>query len=192
MATRPITRLTEEEYLALDRANEFRSEFVDREMLAMSGGTSRHSLLKGRLITDFNNKLAGQGCWVFDSDMRVRMAVSGSYVYPDMSVVCGKPLFHQDESDILTNPVLIAEVLSPSTESYDKDKKFDLYREIDSFREYLLVSTHSARVDHFSRQSDTSWVVREVSGLDASVTIPAFSLELSLAQLYTGVFELPR
>jgi Uma2 family endonuclease len=132
------------------------------------------------------------GCWVFDSDMRVRTAATGSYVYPDVSVVCGKPLFHQNQSDILTNPILVAEVLSPSTENYDKGKKFDLYREVESFREYLLVSTDSAHLAHFSRQSDKTWVLREATGSDSSLFIPALSLNLDLANLYAGVFDLPR
>jgi len=183
--------LTEEEYLELDHANEIRSEFVDGEMLAMSGGSPRHSALTADLIHIFKVKLAGRGCSVFTADMRVRTADSGSYVYPDMSVLCGKPVFHGKRSDALTNPSLVVEVLSPSTENYDQSRKWALYREISSLKDYLMVDSRTPKLILYSRQPDNSWSFRELIGLETSLDIPGLSLSLNLSEIYADSAHLP-
>jgi len=191
MATQTIPRLTEEEYLAQDRVNEFRSEFVDGEMLAMSGGSARHSVLAADLILTLGSKLADRDCFVFTADMRVRTADSGSYLYPDVSVLCGKPVFHQKKSDVLTNPSLIVEVLSPSTEDYDQSRKWALYREIPSLKDYLMVDSRAHRLILYSRQPDNSWLFREAIGLESSLTVPTLSITLNLAEIYATWMRLP-
>jgi Uma2 family endonuclease len=191
MATQAIPRLTEAEYLAQDRANPFRSEYIDGEMLAMAGGTLRHAALAARCIVELNSRLAGRGCTVFSSDARVRTPRSASYVYPDVSVVCGEVRTQQNALDVLINPAIVVEVLSPTTSDYDKGAKFDLYREVSSLMEYLLVHSDSPKVALYSRQSDNSWIFREVSGLQASLAVPSLSITLDLSQIYGNLMDLP-
>src|SRR5437868_6630843 len=137
MASNPVSKLTEEQYLAMERAAEFKSEFLDGVMYAMSGGSLQHSALQRNIISQLDAKLQGSQCQVYTSDLRVR--VSGRmYAYPDISVVCGKPVLADSQKDVLLNPIVIIEVLSPSTEHYDRGVKFHLYRTIESLQEYIL------------------------------------------------------
>lgn len=135
MSAKSVARLTPEEYLALDRAAELKNEYVDGDMYAMSGGTFAHATLAGRVVTEWNNALAGRNCRVTTSDARAR-ATPDTYLYPDVSVVCGKPML--EGSDVLLNPVVIVEILSDSTERYDRGLKFGRYRRMESLREYVL------------------------------------------------------
>ena len=137
-----------------------------------------------------SNKLSGRNCLVFNSDLRIRTQRTGSYVYPDVSVVCGQPQVIQNNSDILTSPNVVVEVLSPATADYDRGKKFDLYREIGSLQEYILVHTDSAHVEHFTRQPG-SWIFREYRGFESAVHIASIDCTILLADVYAGVFELP-
>ena len=186
MASLPIPRLTEEEYMRLERAAETRSEFVDGEMFAMSGGTKAHSILAGMWITQLNIKLQGRGCSVFTSDMKVRTRRTGSYLYPDVSVVCGEAQTHKDMDDVVTNPIVVIEVLSPSTEGYDRGKKFSLYREVESLQDYILAHTGAIHVEHFTRQSG-NWLYREYTGEESTMQIASIECEIQLGDLYTGV-----
>ena len=140
MASNAATKVTEEQYLAIDRAAEFRSELIDGEIIAMSGGSLRHSGVKMNLALEVGNALRGGSCRAFDSDLRVRVS-SRMYTYPDLTIVCGKPILADERQDILLNPKVIVEVLSPSTEYYDRGAKFQRYREIDSLTDYILVDT---------------------------------------------------
>jgi Uma2 family endonuclease len=186
MATAPTPRLTEEEYLRLERAAETKSEFVDGEMFAMSGGSRAHSALAANWIGELQSKLRGRNCIVFTSDLRIRTRRTGSYVYPDISVVCEEPQTNRNADDILPNPVVVIEVLSPSTEAYDRGKKFGLYREIPSLQDYILVHTDAVHVEHYSRQPG-SWLFREFSGIDASVHIASIDCTVALKDVYEGV-----
>jgi Uma2 family endonuclease len=187
MATQPVTKITEEEYLRLERAAEYRSEFVGGEIFAMPGGSFRHSVLAAKWITDFNVRLQGQSCTVFSSDVRVRTPSTGSYVYPDVSVVRGKPIARAGSDDILTNPTVIVEVLSPSTSDYDHGKKFDLYREIPSLNEYVLVHADEVQVDHFVRQPDSSWIFREYRGEDSTISLNSINCAIRLGDAYADL-----
>jgi Uma2 family endonuclease len=191
MATQSIPRVSEDEYLRLDRAAEYKSEFLDGEIFAMSGGSLRHSLLASNWTTWMSNQLKGKGCRVFTSDARVRTAKTGSYLYPDVSVVCGGPQTHENSNDILINPQLVIEVLSPSTAGYDRGKKFERYREIESLRDYLLIHADSPHVEHFARQQDASWIFREYCGLEAAVPIASLDCIVGLAEVYSDVLDLP-
>ena len=184
MASLPTPRITEEEYLRLERAAEYKSEFVDGEIFAMSGGTRRHSRLAVNWIGELQLKLHGRGCSVFNSDLRIRTQSSGSYVYPDVSVVCGQPQTHEsDDDDILTDPIVVIEVLSPSTADYDRGKKFELYREIPSLQDYILVHTGSVHVEQFTRQPG-SWLFREYHGAESSVSIASINCTVLLGDVY--------
>src|SRR6266849_6416528 len=156
MATQSIPHITEEEYIRLERPAEYKSEFLDGEVFAMSGGTLRHSRLAVKWLRVLDVQVSGKNCEVYSSDARVRTPISGSYLYPDVSVVCGPVQTFKDSDDILTNPRVIIEVLSPSTAGYDRGRKFERYREISSLQDYILVHAASPQVEHFTRQPDAS------------------------------------
>jgi len=189
MATQPTTKVTEEEYLRLERAAEYKSEFVGGEIFAMSGGSLRHSRLGVRWATQLENKLADGPCSVYSSDAKVRTPSTESYVYPDVSVVCGEAATYADSDDILTNPTLVVEVLSPSTSNYDRGKKFELYREIPSLREYVLVHSDAVHVEHFARQPDSSWIFREYVGGDSVVMLASIDCSVKLQTVYAKLLD---
>jgi Uma2 family endonuclease len=188
-ATQPIPKLTETDYLALDRAAEYKSEFLDGEMSAMSGLTQRHSRLGVKIACQLELGLQGSKCITFNSNMRMRTP-QGNYFYPDASVVCGPLEAYPGTNDVCTNPMLIAEVLSPSTANYDRSLKFERYRAIASFKDYLIIHSDSIHVEHYSRQPDDSWVLREYRGDAAIVPLPSLQCELGLGSIYAGVMEL--
>lgn len=176
--------LTAEEYLERDRAAEFRSEYYDGEMYARPGGTFIHALLAGRVIVELASALTGKPCQIVTSDARVRVSAT-TYVYPDVTVVCGKP--ELAGSDTLLNPTLIVEVLSESSERFDRGVKFWRYRRINSLQEYVLVSQSEPRVDVLTRQSDGSWILHEYSGFDSVAHLPGIGVALSLGNLFRDV-----
>jgi Uma2 family endonuclease len=183
MASLPTPPLTEEEYLLLDRKAEAKSEFHDGQMFAMAGGSPNHSLLANR-VGAILDRQAPPGCRVFNADLRIHIASARTYTYADCSVVCGEPQFSSDQQDNVLNPLLIVEVLSPSTEGYDRGKKFELYRTIGSFREYLIVHRDRRHVEHYSRQDDGGWLLREHAGAASSVDIGRLGVQISLSDLY--------
>jgi Uma2 family endonuclease len=186
MATQANIPLTEEEYLRRERAAEFKSEFHNGWVYAMSGGSANHSLLAGAILALLRPQLR-PGCRVFSSDLRVKIPVANLYTYPDCQVICGDPAI--TEGDNALNPLLLAEVLSPSTEAYDRGKKFELYRTIPSFREYLLIHQDRLHVEHYSRQEDGSWVLREYSGRETTLEIARLDAHISMADLYDGAIN---
>jgi len=189
MASVPLSPLTEEEYLRIERLAETKSEFNDGQMFAMSGGSPNHALL-GMGIGVLLTRGLPKGCRVFNSELRILIAAAKTYAYPDCSVVCGELQLASDQKDNLLNPLLIVEVLSPSTEGYDRGKKFEMYRTIESFREYLLVHQDRRLVEHYSRQDDGSWLLREHAGAEATVTISRLNIQILLAELYESALGL--
>lgn len=188
MSTAPAQRLTEAEYLAIERASVGQKhEFYAGEMFAMAGGTFAHSTISAQLIRLLGNALNDSSCDVHTSDMRVKIKRTGLMTYPDASVSCGEPEFEDGHKDMLLNPVLIVEVLSKSTENYDRSKKFDHYRQVSSLREYLLVSQEEPRVDRFSMMDDGRWVFDTAEGLDASIRVEVADVDLPLAEIYRRV-----
>lgn len=186
MAPHSVTRVTEEEYLALDRAAEFKSEYFDGEMFAMSGGSMQHARLQRNLTTELSNALRGSQCEAFGSDFRVR--VSGRmYTYPDVSVVCGKPLLADNRQDVLLNPVVIFEVLSPSTEKYDRGLKLQHYRAVATLQDYILVDQSQIRIERYTRQENNLWTLRDYEGLDGEFTISSIGVSLSMRRIYDRV-----
>lgn len=182
-----IHRLTEAEYLALERAAVgVKSEFFDGEMFAMSGATRDHSRISTNLAIEFGNKLKGRRCQPFNADLRVKIEASGLYTYPDLSVVCGEDQHVDEEKDTLTNPTLIVEVLSPSTENYDRGRKFEHYRQIPSLKEYLLVCQDAPHIEQFIRQAN-QWVLRDAFGLKTKLVLPSLKISISLAAVFRNV-----
>jgi Uma2 family endonuclease len=187
----PIQKLTEAEYLDLERKAEFKSEFFEGEMFAMAGGSLRHSLIATNLGREFGNKLQGKRCVPFNSDLRLKIESTGLFTYPDLSVVCGEPQFADVQPDTITNPTVIVEVLSDSTEAYDRGKKFEHYRRIPSLQEYLLVSQNEPRVEQFIRGDAGQWLLREAAGLDASLELPSLQVTVALREIYANVVFAP-
>jgi len=186
VASNPVSKLTEEEYLALDRAAEFRNEFLDGEIFGMSGGSMPHSRLQTNIIAALYTPLRDRGCEAFGSDCRVRVS-SRMYAYPDVSVVCGKPLLADDHKDILLNPVAIFEILSPSTEKYDRGVKFQHYRTIESLKEYILVDQDQVRIEQYTRQDGNIWTLRDHQGLEEELTMNSIGVSLPLTRIYDRV-----
>lgn len=192
MATQPIPRLTEEEYLALDDASPVKHELFRGRMYAMSGGSSNHSKIQVALITELHTRLRGRNCTTYSSDMRVQVADSGLYTYPDLSVVCGDPQFLTTSETTLLNPVVIIEVLSPSTEAYDRGNKFHCYETLPSLRHYVLVSSTSAVVDVLSRTASERWEIRTYRNPDEAIELDAIGVTIPLSEIYAKVtFENP-
>lgn len=181
--------LTPEEYLVIEREAEFKSEYVDGVMYAMAGGSPEHSQTSVNVLTELNYQLRQSPCHVYNSDLKVRVPSSRKFHYPDVVVVCDKPQFADDEKDVLLNPLLIVEVLSDSTEKYDRRKKFLYYQEIESFREYLLVDQNSPLVQHFVKQSDGGWLCTRIEGLDKSITFSTVNCTIALSDIYAKVLD---
>ncbi len=184
MATQPIPSLTEQEYLTLNRAADIKSEFADGIMYAMAGGTLMHAQLASRLIAELWRQIGSRPCIVFTSDAQVHTSKSPSYFYPAVSVVCGEPQTHEGSDDILTNPCVIAEVLSPSTADYDHGKKFAHYREIPTLQDYLLIHPDQILIEHYARQSDGNWLLSERRGMEALVNVSSLECSLALVRIY--------
>jgi len=172
--------------LALDRAAEFRSEFLDGEIVAMSGGSARHSGLKVNLTIAVGTALRGTSCRVFDSDLRVRVSPR-MYTYPDLAVVCGKAVFADQCEDILLNPTVIFEVLSPSTEYYDRGVKLRRYREIESLMDYVLVAQDQVNIEHYTRSGENTWTLRDYRRAEDVLMIASIGVSVPLAAIYERI-----
>lgn len=177
-------RLTPIEYLEWEEQQEFRHEYVDGEVYAMTGGTLNHSAIAGNFYNILKNHLRGSGCKVFNSDAKVQILESNSYFYPDVSVTCDDR--DRRATKFISYPCLIVEVLSPSTEAYDRGDKFALYRRSTSLQDYVLVSTNAMRVDLYQRNERGRW---EILSSDAGDTIELSSVNLSVpvAQIYEDI-----
>jgi Uma2 family endonuclease len=189
MASNPVTKVTEEEYLAFDRASEFRNELLDGEIVAMSGGSMSHARLGMSISNQLYNALQGSDCETFASDFRVRVSPR-MYTYPDAIVVCGKPLLADGRKDTLLNPRVIIEVLSPSTEHYDRGMKFQNYRAIESLQDYILVSQDQIRIEQFTRGDARSWTLRDYQSAGETLRIESVGVSIPIARIYERV-ELP-
>lgn len=190
MAAHAQPRLTPEQYLELDRAAEFRNEYHDGVMYAMSGGSFPHAIIIGNLTGIFWSALRKGPCAVSPTELRVRLAPRRSYVYPDMVVACEPREFADDQKDTLLNPSLIIEVLSPSTEAYDRGLKSARYRMVPSLGEYALVWQIEPRVEIYRRQTEGQWLFSEFIGLEATAeftTLPGGTVRIPLAEIYDKI-----
>ena len=180
------TYITPEEYLAAERRAKIKSEYIHGEVFAMSGASNAHNLITLDIATELNIQLRRRGCLVYSNDMRVRTKPTGSYFYPDVVVVCDKPRFEDNVFDTLLNPILIVEVLSPSTDAYDRGEKFAHYQELVSLREYILVSQDRMRVEHH-RLIETQWVGKTFEAPKDVLKFNSIECDLPLQDIYTRV-----
>jgi len=190
MASQPKSSYTPEEYLEIERKAERKSEYLNGEIFAMGGASPRHVLIVTNLVRELSAQLKGQPCSVFSTDLRVRVSPEGLYTYPDVVVLCGPPQYHDSRKDTLTNPTFIVEVLWKSTKDYDRGEKFEQYRRIESFREYLLVAQDRPHMEHLVRQPDNTWLFSETSSLDDAVLLPAVGCQLKVREVYDKVEQL--
>lgn len=186
----PLTThvFTTEEYLRLERQSEIRHEFLDGCVYAMAGESVAHSTICFNLAGVLHRQLSGTPCRGFSPNMKVRAGEKGLYAYPDLMVVCGGPTFRDEQGDVLTNPTVIFEVLSPSTEAYDRGEKFARYRaQIETLRDYVLVSQDEPSVEHHTRQPDGAWSPAEIDGTDATLSLTSIGCELPLSEIYSRI-----
>lgn len=184
MSSLPSCFLSPEEYLIVERAAEYKSEYVDGEMYAMAGGSERHNLIAANVIIAIGTQLRNRPCRIYPSDLKIRVPNSKRFFYPDVSVVCGETQFADDARDVILNPILIVEVLSESTAAFDRGKKFHAYQQIESLQEYLLVAQDEHVVEHYIRQENNPWLYTKVGGLDAAIVLPTIKCQLALRDVY--------
>jgi Uma2 family endonuclease len=187
VATHPPTFLTPEQYLEIERKAERKSEYYNGKMFAMAGAKAAHNLLVTNIVAELRERLRSSPWRVYPSDMRVRLKPTGLYTYPDVVAVCREAVFLDDQTDTLLNPALLVEVLSPSTEAYDRGRKFDQYKSIESLREYLLVASDRVHADLYIRQPDGRWLLSSADSPESSLTLESVGAELTLADLYEKV-----
>lgn len=187
MSTVPKHHITPDEYLQRERKAEYRSEYLRGEMFAMAGASANHNLIVLNAGSHLREQLKKKPCRVYPSDLKLRIEATGLYTYPDLSVVCGEPQFESDVCDVLLNPVVLVEVLSDSTEAYDRGKKFEHYRTIPSLKHYILIAQDRHSIDCFSRQVDDSWNLTSCQGLDGMIRLEAIDSELVGVEVYDKV-----
>jgi Uma2 family endonuclease len=186
VATLPRQYLTPEQYLEIERKAETKSEYYRGEMFAMAGGSRFHSVITVSLGAILHRQLRHRDCSVCSSDLRVLVSVTGLYTYPDVTVFCGQPQFHDAVKDTLLNPVLVAEVLSPSTEAYDRGRKFEHYRGIESLQHYLLVAPDRMNADLFTLE-DGRWILTSANRPEEVLRLDAIGCEVPIGELYEKV-----
>jgi Uma2 family endonuclease len=187
MSTQPKKRLTIEEYIELDKNSEERFEYFDGEVFNMSGVHPNHSRLELRLARLLGEQIEKRGCTVFSSNLRIKVPSMPPYRYPDLSALCSKPEFEEHSGLLcLTNPVVLVEILSPSTEAFDRGEKFTHYKSIASFREYLLIAQNKKNVTHYLKQSERAWLQTEYSAGEV-LQIASLECELDVDALYNGI-----
>ena len=176
------------EYLKREETSETKHEFLNSEIFAMAGGTPEHARLAPRASAALIAQLRGRRCVVFSSDMRIRVLATGLATYPDLSVVCTRAEYDPEDSNSLVNPIVLVEVLSDSTEAYDRGEKFAHYRRIPSLKEYVLISQRERRIEVFRRNEDGSWTLFE-AGAGQSVKLPSIDCELSVDEVYANALD---
>lgn len=187
MSAVPKLQLTPAEYLARERTAAFKSEYYRGETFAMAGASREHNSAKENLIGELYTRLKGSPCRTYSSDQRVKVSATGLYTYPDLVLVCGKAEYDPLDRDTLLNPAAIVEVLSPSTEKYDRGAKFRQFQQVPSVQEYILVSQEEPLCERFVRQADGSWNLTTVAGLDGELAFTTVPARIPLADIYNGV-----
>lgn len=188
MAAHPKRKYTLEEYFDLELSTNERFEYLNGEIFSMSGGSDQHDQIETNSVILIGNKLRGRPCRVFSANMRIKVPSLPPYRYGDVSALCGEPSFEKIGGvDTLTNPALIIEVLSDSTEAYDRGDKFTHYKSIASLREYLLIAQHRAHITQYVKQENVSWSYNEVNEVSASLVLPSVDCVLELSEVYRDV-----
>jgi Uma2 family endonuclease len=179
--------ISPEEYLALERKAEYKSEYLNGEIFAMTGASRKHNLIATNIVASLSQQLRARPCEVYASDMRVKVVATGLYTYPDVVVVCGEPKLEDDYLDTLLNPTLLVEILSPSTERYDRIAKSGYYRTLESLAEYLLVAQEEYRIEQYAKQSDGRWLFSDIRLLEGAVELQSIGCSLALRDVYDKV-----
>jgi len=187
MSAIPGPFITPEEYLKRERAAEFKSEYYRGEVFAMPGASRHHCRVSINLIGQLYNLLKDSGCHQFANNMRVGVGSEGLYTYPDLVIVCDAPEFRDNESDTLLNPKVIVEILSKSTEGYDRGLKFQIYQSLPSLREYVLISQEQLRVERYVRGDDDTWSIRIFSDPSSHLRFDSIDIAVPLGEIYAGV-----
>jgi Uma2 family endonuclease len=186
MASEPRQRLTIQDYLTLERQSETRSDYLDGEMFAMTGASRQHNRIVLNLAFSLDSQLGEKGCEVFASEMRVRTPTN-LFTYPDVAVACGEVRYEDSEIDTLLNPIVVIEVLSKSTEAYDRVTKLAHYKTIPSLAEILLIAQNQPHVEHWMRQPDDRWLVEERNEVGQTLDLPSIGCTLAMAEIYRRV-----
>jgi Uma2 family endonuclease len=179
--------VSQEEYLAIERQAEYRNEYVNGEVFAMTGASRKHNLIAGNVLGELRQQLKGKPGEVYPGKMRVKAPASRSYVYPDVVVVCGEPKLEDAYLDTLLNPTLVVEVLSKSTESHNRLAKAGYYRTIESLVEYMLVAQDEYRVEQYVKQTDGRWLLADIRGLESIIDLQSIGCSLVLRDVYDKV-----
>jgi Uma2 family endonuclease len=187
MSSPPTTYLTPEEYLAIERKAESKSEYINGEIVSMTGASREHNLIVVNIAGELGQQLRECTCEMYTSSMRVRVPLALVYIYPDAAVVCDEPKFEDDYLDTLLNPTLIIEVLSESTEGYDRGKKFGFYRTIPSLAEYLLIAQDEQRIEQYTKQPDGRWLLSEYHSTEDVAELASIQCQLALTEVYDKV-----
>ncbi len=182
-----LKRISPQEYLIRERQASLKSEFFQGEVFAMTGGSPNHSLITANFVGEARQALKGKPCVVYNSDLRIRVQPTGLYTYPDVTIVCGDLEFDDEERDTVINPTVIIEVLSDSTEKYDRGKKSNHYRQIASLKELILISQDRPNVERFTRQPNGDWLFHEERELTASFDLRSLDISITLAEVYRNV-----
>lgn len=185
---RTLSHFSPEEYLAFERGTDARHEYLDGHVYAMAGESIEHSRICVNVAGELRSRLKGSPCEVLSPNMKVVTSPSGLFSYPDVVVICGEPRFYDERRDILTNPTVVFEVLSPSTEAYDRGEKFLRYRtQVATLLEYVLVSQHRPLVEHYVRQTDGSWSYSSAGDLSEAIDLPSIDCRLPLSEIYDRI-----
>lgn len=192
MAQPAIKYVSEKEYLAVERNALDKHEYYQGEIFAMSGASFKHNLIESNLRGLLHNFLKGKQCREFGSNLRIHIPSNTLYTYPDIIVICDEPEFIDEEFDTITNPSIIVEILSPSTANYDRGAKFDLYRDILSLKEYVLVDTKTIHVVVYNRNNDSTWTLSETKNLNDNINLPSISFIINVADVYDGIDKVTR
>ena len=176
-----------DEYLLIERRAPGKSELIDGHMWAMAGASENHMLISRNPSTTIHIQLRGSGCLSFAAEMKVLVKPGGMFTYPDLVIVCGERLYHDERKDVLLNPAALFVVLSPSTEGFDRNDKFLRYQELDTLMDYVLIAQSEPRIEHFVRQENGLWLPTLVHGKKASITLASAAVTLPLAEVYENV-----
>ena len=187
MSTLTVTHVTPEEYLAAERLSETKSEYLDGGVFPMLGACLNHLQIVVNVTTELNIQLRPSPCRVLAVDLKIRLQESRKFFYPDVTVVCDEPQFHDERKDITLNPVFVIEVLSPSTEAFDRGAKFRAYQTIESLKEYVLVSQNKPLIEQYIRDEGGEWRYKAAEGLESSLTLPSVECTLNLGAVYDKV-----
>jgi Uma2 family endonuclease len=187
MSALPRYFLSEDDYLALERESDIKHEFFQGEVLAMAGASPNHILIATTIASRLFFQLEKHPCFVYQGDLRLKVSALKFQAYPDVVVVCGEPKYTDDKPPALLNPTLIIEVLSPSTEQYDRGKKFQRYQTLESLQEYVLVTQDSPYIERFLRQANGAWLYTAAVGLEASIALLSIQCTLALNDVYTKI-----